>query len=754
MPERDPRSERGLADLELLEGVVERTVFHAPDSRWTVLRAKVEGEVALVTVVGRSSGIEDGADFSAHGRWVVHPTHGRQFQFEALKLRRPTTAAQIVARLKTYPGIKDVMAERIVKRFGADTLDVLDKQPKRLLEVAGLGQKTLASITAHHEQRQGPVAELENRLLELEVSPRLAEGLHARYGEKAMAMLEHHPYKLAREVYGIGFLTADKIARALGVDLDGDERVDAGILHTLVRAQNEGHCALPPRQLLDDACSLLRLPGERIEAGIDRLIDEGELIPRLRPPGSEPSELDFLRRFDEAEENLVESLLELACAGREPWEVGTLPDHLSEGQRRAVEAIARCGVVILTGGPGTGKSTVVANVIAVAKQAGEALLLAAPTGRAAKRLEQTTGETARTVHRMLEVRPDTGQFQFCANNPLPSGLVVIDESSMLDLELAESLITALTPQNRLLLVGDADQLPSVGPGNVLRDLIRAAERVSEPVIPVVRLDTIFRQQEGSTIVSNAHRVLHGQALAPDDSSRGPAGEFFVLRAADAERTHAKIVEMAAERIPAAFGFDRVGEIQVLCPMHKGRAGTEAFNSALQAIYTGEAEGLEAPGPRGEHGRVFRLGDRVMQIRNDYERSVFNGDIGVVIRIQADKGSLTVDFDGVTATYERKDLGSLRLAYAISIHKSQGSEFPAVLIPMLTEHHVMLRRNLLYTAITRARRLCVVVGDPRAIKRAIRRADAARRWTGLAERTVAMLDSRLGVAEIEIDHGSQ
>lgn len=769
MPERDGRPEAGddasapagggrrqpsgLAKLELLEGVVERTVYHSAETRWTVLRVHVSGETTLVTLVGPSSGVEDGADISAHGRWTTHPTHGRQFRFEHVKIRRPTTVGQIQARLRTYPGIKEVMAERIVKRFGADTLDILDQHPRRLLEVTGLGEKTLASITEHHELRQGPVADLENRLLELEVSPRLGQSLHRRYGDQAQAMLEHHPYRLAREVHGIGFATADKIARALGTDPNSDERVDAGIVHALERAKNEGHCALPPGRLLDQARSVLSLPPDRIEAGIDRLIDEGELIPRLRPLAageSGPEELYFLRRFDEAEDNLVEALLALALAPCEAWPVGELPDHLSPGQRRAVAAVAERGVTILTGGPGTGKSTVVANVIAVAQQAGEPLLLAAPTGRAAKRLEQATSQPASTVHRLLEVRPDTGEFHYCANNPLPSGLVVIDESSMLDLELAESLITALTPQNRLLLVGDADQLPSVGPGNVLRDLIRAAETPGPDggpgPIPVVRLDTIFRQQEGSTIVSNAHRVLHGQPLAPDDASRGAEGEFFVLRAGDAERTHDKIVEMAADRIPAAYGFDRVSEIQVLCPMHKGRAGTEAFNRTLQQRYTGDNEGLDMLGPKGPDTRTFRLGDRVMQIRNDYERGVFNGDIGVVQRINAGAGRLSVDFDGSMASYERKDLGALRLAYAISIHKSQGSEFPAVLIPLLSEHHVMLRRNLLYTAITRARRLCVLVGDPRAIERAIRRADAARRWTGLAERTTAMLDIRTGRVE--------
>ena len=750
--------------LELIEGTVERTVFHNPETRWTVLRVKLEGDPALITFVGRSLGVEDGAEISVHGRWTNHPSHGRQFAWEHLSIRQPSTGPQIINRLKTYPGIKDKMAEKIVRRFGTDTLTILDREPARLLEVEGLGRKTLARVKQHHEDHRGPIADLENRLLELSVPPRLAKLLHRRYGDQAMAMLEHHPYKLAREVYGIGFLTADRIARALGVDLDSDERVDAGILHAFEKAENEGHCALPIRAAREQARKLLSLPNERLDQGIDRLIEEGDLIPRICPPlpnaaGLRPAadpddsgdaserELIFTREHDQSEDNLVHALLAIACAPHEVWNVGALPDHLSEGQRRAVEAICKSGVVILTGGPGTGKSTVVANVIAVAKREDVPLLLAAPTGRAAKRIEQATGEPAKTVHRLLIFEPESAEFVHCANNPLPVGLVVVDESSMLDLELAESLLTSLTAQHRLLLVGDADQLPSVGPGNVLRDLIRASE-VGDSPIPVVRLDTIFRQQEGSTIVSNAHRVLHGQSLAPDDASRGKQGEFFVLRARDAERTHEVIVELAAQRIPEAFGFDRFSEIQVLCPMHKGAAGTEAFNTTLQARYTGANERLEGFGlPAGGPARAFNVGDRVMQIRNDYERSVFNGDIGIVTRIHAGENYLNVDFDGVVARYDRKDLGDLRLAYAISIHKSQGSEFPAVIIPMLLEHHVMLRRNLLYTAITRAKRLCMLVGDSRAIERAIRRADAAQRWTGLAERTVALLDARLGRTQL-------
>ena len=747
MIEGDARStSRSPEGLEALTAVVERTVFHNPDNRWSVLRVKLPGEPALVTVVGRTAALEDGAEVELRGRWTEHPTHGRQFAFETLRQPQPSTPAQLVARLKTYPGIKDVMAERLHKRFGSDVLTIIARQPRRLLEVDGLGPKTLEQIVAHHAQHQGPLADLEDRLLDLQASPRLAEALQRRYGDRALAMLEQHPYRLAREVHGVGFATADRIARALGVDLESDERVDAGILHALERAQQDGHCALPPARLHEQARAVLGLAAARIEQGLERLVDEGELILRLRPEpvaaGEEVRELYFLRRLDEAEDNLIESLVALAGGNHDRWQVGELRDELSAGQRRAVEAVAAAGVVILTGGPGTGKSTVVAEVLTTARAAGVPLLLAAPTGRAAKRLEQATGEPARTVHRLLEVRPETGDFNYCANNPLPAGLVVVDESSMLDLELAEALITALTVQHRLLLVGDADQLPSVGPGNVLRDLIRAAEALQadgEGPIPVVRLEQVFRQQAGSTIIHNAHRVLHGRPLDPDEASRGKQGEFFVLRAADAERTHAKIVEMAAERIPAAFGFDAIGEVQVLCPMHRGPAGTDAFNLALQRRYTGEHESLSALAAKGARARSFHLGDRVMQIRNDYERGVFNGDIGVVADIDAGAGKLRVDFDGSRVSYERRDLGALRLAYAISIHKSQGSEFPAVLIPMLPEHHVMLRRNLLYTAITRARRLCVLVGDPVAIERAIRRADAARRWTGLADRALAMLD---------------
>jgi exodeoxyribonuclease V alpha subunit len=730
-----------------VEGRVLGTVYHDPRTRYAVLRVQVPGEAAPQTWVGRSAAVDDGAQVSAAGEWAFHPTHGRQFAFTRLAAKAPTTLPGIQRRLERYPGLGPTTAERIVSRFGLDTLTILDKQPRRLLEVEGVGPKTLERVLAYHMERHGPVAEVENQLLELDLPTYHAEAIVVRFQDQALQVLRERPYRLAREVRGIGFLTADKIARALGVDLESDDRVDAGLLHTLEQAESDGHCALPEPVLIQQAARILELPHERIAEGVRRLIAGDELLLEERP-GAPP--LCFPPRHYEAELAVARALADLALgAGTRPrWRAIAVPSDLSPGQRAAVDAIADAGLVVLTGGPGTGKSTVTRQIIETALANDAELLLAAPTGRAAKRLAEATGHRATTIHRLLEIQGGTGQFLYGPDNPLPPALVVIDEASMLDLPLAESLLSALTPEHRLLLVGDADQLPSVGPGNVLRDVIAAADRDDSP-IPVVRLTQIFRQAEGSSIVVAAHQVLHGKVPQADRSNDG---QFYVIQARDAERAHELVVKAVTERIPQAYGLDPRTDVQVLCPMHKGRAGTEAFNQALQNFHTAGRPEVVLDGPGRASPRIFRVGDRVMQVRNDHDRGVFNGDIGWVVSVNPDGPGLVVEVDGEPITYDAKQMTALQLAYAVSIHKSQGSEFPAVVVPLLGEHHVMLRRNLLYTAITRARRLCVVVGDPRALTQAVHRGDAARRFTGLPERVLAALRAQLGdshfVADLE------
>jgi len=718
----------------VLAGTVERVVYHDERTRYTVLRLSVQGFSELVTAVGRASAPDTGAQMTLHGEWDMHPSHGKQFKFERVEVAVPSTMAGIERRLMRYPGIKDVMAARIVARFGLDTLEVLEQSPRRLLEVEGIGRRTLAKIVEHHQTRVGPVAQLEAQLLELDLPAYLGGAIHERFGGDAITVVRAKPYRLAREVRGIGFSTADRIARALGLAMDSVERIQAGVLHTMELAAQDGNCALPIEMLVRKAAAALGVAEDAVRDAGETLVDEGELV---LEHGNDGTPLCFSAELVAAERALADSLAAIATASHARWSLGELPSGLSDGQVAAVRAVADHGVVVLTGGPGTGKSTVVREMLELARRHDEPLLLCAPTGRAAKRLEQAAGHEARTIHRLLEFQPETGRFLHGPGNPLPPGLVVVDEASMLDVALGSALFGALTPAHRLLVVGDGDQLPSVGPGNVLSDLVMASQAPSSP-LGHVRLSTIFRQAEGSSIVENAHRILRGDSLLPDEA--GANGEFFVVQAKGPEHAHELCVRLATERIPQAYGLDGAHEVQLLCPMHKGKAGTEALNETLQSKHTAGQPELAIEGARGLRLRRFCVGDRVMQTKNDYGKNVFNGDVGRVVSVDPSTTSLVVEMDGVRVTYVGHEALTLQLAYAVSIHKSQGSEFPAVIVTLLPEHHVMLRRNLLYTAITRARRLCVVVGDSRSIAQAIARTDGGRRHTGLARRLSAALGS--------------
>ncbi len=715
---------------EVLEGTVTRIVFRAPETDYTVARLETpEGDT--VTVVGHGGAVDEGVDVILTGAWGTHPTYGRQFRYRTAAIRPPRTEAQLERRLQRYPGVGPEVARRIVRRFGLATLDVLEREPRRLAEVRGIGPRTAARIAAYHREQTGPRAALEARLAELGVSTRFAAPIHRRYGDEALAVLSNDPYRLAREIDGIGFATADRIARAQGVAPDDPGRIEASLLHALERAEADGHCALPREVLCAQAVELLDVEPDRIAEGFDRLVRTGHLV--VEAYGRHASEpLVFRLPVLRAERTVAETIAALSAEPVAPWSCGRLPEHLSDGQKTAVRAVAEHAFTVLTGGPGTGKSTVVRNVLELAEANGVEVLLCAPTGRAAKRLEAATDHPAQTIHRLLEVDPATGRFRHGPDDPLAPGLLVVDEASMLDIHLARALFGALTCEHRVLLVGDADQLPSVGPGNVLRDVLSAAEAAPDRIV-VVALTEIFRQAEGSSIVANAHRILAGERPVSDPGQE--EGQFFVVSARSPEQVHDQIVRLVTERIPAAFGLDPKADVQVLVPMHRGAVGTIRLNEALQARLSPDGPELRTGGPSG---RVFRLGDRVLQTRNDYGKGVFNGDVGTVVRIDEDAGALTVDMDGQRVRYERDELGALQLAYAMSIHKSQGSEFPAVVVGLSHDHHIMLRRNLIYTAVTRAERLCVVVAQPRALDRAVARADAARRHTGLAERLLRAL----------------
>ena len=721
--------------LGTLEGTLERLTYQNEENGYTVARLIPAGKSYEVTVVGALAGVNVGESLRLRGTWTTHPRYGRQFEIESYAVKLPATIEGIRKYLGSglVKGVGPINAARIVDYFGLRTLDVIEQDVQRLREVPGIGPKRAAKVAeAWEEQKQ--IKEIMLFLQSHGVSTGLAVKIYKHYGDAAAWVVQHTPYQLAKDIRGIGFKTADKIARQLGMPADATERIQAGLNYVLGTFTDDGHCYGLREELIATAAELLEVESDKCIPALDALIAAEELIPVVIDADS-PTTAIYLPAFYYAEKGVANKILQLqgsrldrlelfdsvAWDAAFDWLATRNPIRLVEDQRAAIIMALTERVSILTGGPGTGKSTIMGSLIELLHAKDRTVLLAAPTGRAAKRLTETTGLPAKTIHRLLEYNPGRADaFLRDRENPLDADLVIVDEASMVDILLMNHLLKAVEAGTHLLLVGDADQLPSVGAGNVLHDLIRSG------IVPVTRLGTIFRQSEDSFIVVNAHRVNSGRLPVFGQE----AADFYLFRQPDPEQAAELVVDIVAHRIPAKFGLDPRNDIQVLSPMHRGACGVTALNARLQAQLNPPTEARTA----FAHGsRIFRLGDRVMQIQNDYDRKVFNGDMGTINRVDLEDQVMSVNFDGLDVVYEPAQFDELVHAYAVSIHKSQGSEFPAVVIPILMQHYMMLQRNLLYTAITRARGLVVLVGDRRALAIAVANDRIAQRNTGLVTR---------------------
>jgi exodeoxyribonuclease V alpha subunit len=725
----------------VLEGVLERITYANEDNGYTVARVDTgRGAGDLLTVVGALLGAQPGESLRMEGRWGSHPQYGKQFTVENYTTVLPATIQGIRRYLGSglIKGVGPRIADRIVEYFGTDTLDVIEQSPKRLIEVPGLGPKRTRKIADAWEEQKA-IKEVMVFLQGVGVSTSIAVRIYKEYGDSSISVVRNQPYRLATDVWGIGFLTADRIAQAVGIPHDSPDRAKAGLQYALSQATDNGNCFLPEERLIADAVKLLGVDiGLVIECLGDLVAEEGVVRERVPDPeGGDPLAAIFLVPFHRAELSLSGQVLRLLRGPEDrmpafrdvawdkalAWLADRTGADLAPEQEQAVRLALTEKVAVLTGGPGCGKSFTVKSVVTLARAKGAKVVLAAPTGRAAKRLAELTGAEASTVHRLLELRPG-GDAAYDRDRPLDADLVVVDEASMLDLILANKLVKAVPPGAHLLFVGDVDQLPSVGAGEVLRDLLAEGSPV-----PAVRLTRIFRQAQESGVVTNAHRINSG---IPPVTQGLP--DFFLFAEEDSEEAGRLTVDVVSRRIPAKFGLDPRRDVQVLTPMHRGPAGAGALNGLLQQAVTPARPDLPE---RRFGGRVFRVGDKVTQIRNNYEKGangVFNGTVGVVTGLNSEEQRLTVRTDeDEEVDYDFDELDELAHAYAVTIHRSQGSEYPAVVIPVTTGAWMMLQRNLLYTAVTRAKRLVVLVGSRRALGQAVRTVSAGRRFTALDHR---------------------
>jgi exodeoxyribonuclease V alpha subunit len=717
--------------MPTIYGLIERITYYNEENDFIVAKLQEKGKRELTTIVGNLAGINPGESLKLKGRWVHNKKFGEQFQVENYEITAPATVHGIQKYLGSglIKGIGPIMAERIVKKFALETLDVIEKIPERLSEVDGIGPKRIAMITKAWEE-QKEIKEIMIFLQGHGVSATYSAKIYKQYGDRSIEVVKENPYRLAQDIYGIGFITADKIARNMGIDPNSLIRAKAGLVYVLNQLTEEGHVYYPERDLIHRTEGILKVDQEIITKAITELsmgkeifleeinVEKDDRAAYLAPfYVAETGIAQKLRRLKESPSNIRPIHPEKAIE----WVQQKLNIELAEKLKETVLLAANSKVLIITGGPGTGKTTIITAILRIFQQLKLRVLLAAPTGRAAKRMSEATGYEAKTIHRLLEYSPQKGGFKKDQDDPLEADIVVIDEASMVDTLLMYHLLEAIPLQAHLILVGDIDQLPSVGPGNVLKDIIDSG------IFTVVRLTEIFRQAQESMIVVNAHRVNQGEFPTLKEIEREETTDFYFIQEEDPEKTLNQILTLCSERIPKHFGFHPIRDIQVLTPMHKGVIGAINLNIELQKRLNPDQQGIT-------HGsRAFKLHDKVMQIVNNYDKEVFNGDIGWVSRIDQEDRELTIDFDGRLIAYEYSDLDEIVLAYAISVHKSQGSEYPVVILPVTTQHYLLLQRNLIYTGITRAKKLVVLIGTKKALAIAIKNNKPQLRFTLLSER---------------------
>ena len=718
-------------DVTLL-GTIERFTFRNPDTGWAVVRLHDETTGRTVTAVGPMAQLTESQRLKITGKETTHPRFGIQIKVETFEAIAPSTVEGIEAYLGSglVKGIGPATAKKIVQALGADTLRILEEDPEQLRRVRGLGDRKIQDLSDAVKAQK----DLQNVIVFLRtygLGPGLAARIVRRYGANASALVQANPYRLADEVIGIGFRIADRLAGQMGIAPEAPERLDAALEFCLGQATKEGHCYLPEDDLVRRTAELLGCAEDGLRARLPELAKTLRIV-RQMPPGpvllhEDPRPIVYPRLLAAAEDGVARALDQLLVAPRQPLPIKAAPAiawfeqasgmTLPEGQKDALRRALTEPVSVITGGPGVGKTTIVRALAQILAQKELRLLLAAPTGRAAKRLEEATGQAASTLHRLLEFTHGTGRFARNGENPLEGTMLVVDETSMLDVQLAYALLRAVPTTMHLVLVGDRNQLPSVGAGNVLADILASGR------VPVTALSQIFRQQHGSDIVRVAHGILAGEV--PESGAEG--SDFYFIEAKNPAHARLLVRELVTQRIPKRFGLDPLTDVQVLCPMYRGETGADTLNRDLQDLLNPGQIELERA------GKHFRIGDKVMQIRNDYDREVWNGDTGRITHIDTGAAKVLIQFPERLQEYRFEDLGDLVPAYAISVHRSQGSEYPAVVLPLTTDHFLMLRRSLLYTAITRGKRLVVVVGSRKALEMATGNDDDGQRYSGLCER---------------------